>query len=243
MPIPPKLNEIPVYLKDEGRGKVSFVFEDDRSEDFPYDVTLYLKNNDNDTEIAIGTATTLSENVFYFEDEDDNDNTGNYLYDADRHPIGFVKNLTNSFYIKQSELVGGAQPPSLHPGQVHIDNLVVGNEYEFVIDNPWFVNETEQRTYRGTLMPLTYQNLEDPPLRISNYTINGVRQEGFITFPLSSIRAIRTEPSAQQPSGGGKKKKAKKTKKAKKKKAKKTKKAKKSKKAKKTQRKSIRRRR
>jgi hypothetical protein len=218
MPALPKLNEIPVFLKDEGRGKVSFVFEDDRSEDFPYDVTLYLKNNDNDTEIAIGTATTLSENVFYFEDEDDNDNTGNYLYDADRHPIGFVKNLTNSFYIKQSDLVGGAKPPTEHPGQVGINNLDVGNEYEFVIQSPI---DTEQRTYRGRLISKT-----NGTLRITDYTIsNGVRQDGIRSFPLAWVRRA----TILQPVGGGKKKKAKKTKKAKK-----------SKKAKKTQRKSIR---
>ena len=115
MPAPPKLNWIPVLLIDKEPGKVSFVFDNDRSKDLPYNVTLYLKNknknndNDNDTEIAIGTVRTLSDNVFYFEDEDDNDNTGNYLYDADRHPIGFVKNLTNSLYIKQSDLVGGGK--------------------------------------------------------------------------------------------------------------------------------------
>jgi len=111
MPTPPKPNEIPVFLKEEDRGKVSFVFDDDRDKKIPYDVTLYLKNknNDNDTGIAIGTAATLSENVFYFEDEDDNDNTGNYLYDAGRLPIGFVKNLTNKIYIKQPELVGGGK--------------------------------------------------------------------------------------------------------------------------------------
>ena len=232
MPAPPKPNQIPIILKDVKPREVSFVFDDDKG--IPPEVPIYM----NDTDIAIGTVVTLSDNVFYSEEEDDKGNKGNYLYDENRRPIDYVKNLTNSFYIKQSELAGGAQPPSLHPGRVHIDNLVVGNEYEFVMDNPWFVNETEQRIYRGTLMPLMYQNLEDPPLRISNYTINGVGQEGFITFPLSSIRAIRTEPSAQQPSGGGKKKKAKKTKKAKK-----MKKTKKSKKTKKTGRKSIRRRR
>jgi hypothetical protein len=132
---------------------------------------------------------------------------------------------------KQSELVGGAQPPSSHPGRVHIDNLVVGNEYEFVIQVP---DDPQQHIYRGTLMPLTNQDVENPSLRISNYTIDGVSQEGYISFPISFIQ---TEPPSQQPGGGGKKKKAKKTKKAKK--MKKT----KSKKAKKTQKKSIRRRR
>ncbi len=83
-------------------------------------------------------------------------------------------------------------------------------------------------------MPLTHQNLEDPPLRISNYTIDGEPQDGYVTFPFSFIQ---TEPPPQQPSGGGKKKKAKKTKKVKK-----MKKTKKSKKTKKTGRKSIRRR-
>ena len=225
MPTPPKPNEIPVFLKEKGRGKVSFVFDDDRDKKIPDNVTLYMEKDGE--EKVIGTVDQLSDNVFYFEEEPDK--TGNFLFDAGRLPIDFVKNLTNKIYIKQPELVGGAQPPSVHPGQAHRYNFVVGNEYEFVIDNPWFVNETEQRTYRGTLMPLTDQNLEDPQLRLSNYTMNGVHQQGFITFPLTSIRAIRSEPSAQQPSGGGKKKKAKKTKKAKK-----------SKKAKKTQRKSIR---
>lgn len=181
MPTPPKLNEIPVYLKDEGRGKVSFVFEDDRSEDFPYDVTLYLKNNDNDTEIAIGTATTLSENVFYFEDEDDKGKKGNYLYDAHRTPIGWVEQVKNSLYIKQSDLVGGAKPPTEHPGQVGINNLDVGNEYEFVIQSPI---DTEQRIYRGTLISKT-----DDTLRITDYTINnGVRQDGIRSFPLVWVR-------------------------------------------------------
>ena len=107
MPAPPKQNEIPVLLIDEEPGKVSFKFKNDRDKEIPYDVTLYLKNND--TEIAIGTATTLSDNVFYFEDEDDNNKPWNYLHDADRKPIGFVKNLTNSFYIKQSDLAGGGK--------------------------------------------------------------------------------------------------------------------------------------
>ena len=104
---------------------------------------------------------------------------------------------------KSKNLIGGVeqQPPSSHPGRVHIDNLVVDNEYEFVIQFP---DETEQRIYRGTLMPLTHQNIQDPPLRLSNYTRNGVPQEGFVTFPLSFIQ---TEPQPQQPSGGGKKKK------------------------------------
>ena len=185
----------------------------------------------NDTDIAIGTVVTLSDNVFYSEEEDDKGNKGNYLYDENRRPIDYVKNLTNSFYIKQSELAGGAQPPSSHPGRFHIDNLVVGNEYEFVIQIP---NDPQQRVYRGTLMPLTHQNLEDPPLRISNYTIDGEPQDGYVTFPFSFVQ---TEPPPQQPSGGGKKKKAKKTKKVKK-----TKKTKKSKNTNKTGRKSIRRR-
>uniref|UniRef100_A0A6C0ATQ0 Uncharacterized protein n=1 Tax=viral metagenome TaxID=1070528 RepID=A0A6C0ATQ0_9ZZZZ len=226
MPAPPKPNQIPIILKDVKPREVSFVFDDDK--EIPPKVPIYM----NDTDIAIGTVVTLSDNVFYSEEEDDKGNKGNYLYDENRHPIDYVKNLTNSFYIKQSELAGGAQPPSLHPGRVHIDNLVVGNEYEFVIQIP---NDPQQRVYRGTLMPLMYQNLEDPPLRISNYTIDGESQDGYVTFPLSFIQ---TEPPPQQPSGGGKKKKAKKTKKAKN-----MKKTKKSKKTKKTGRKSIRRRR
>ena len=135
---------------------------------------------------------------------------------------------------KSKKLIGGMeqQPPSLHPGRVHMDDLVVGNEYEFLIRAP---NETEGRIYHGTLMSLTHQNLDDPPFRISNYTINGVPQVGFHTFPRSFIAAIRAEPSAQQPSGGGKKKKAKKTKKVKKaKKSKKRKNSKNSKNSKKT---------
>lgn len=127
---------------------------------------------------------------------------------------------------KSKNLIGGMekQPPALHPGRVHMDNPVVGNEYEFLIQRP---NETERHVYRGTLMPLTHQNVQDPQLRISNYTINGVPQVGFITFPLSFIRAIRTEPSAQQPSGGRKKKKRRTKKKKKTQKRKKSKKTKK----------------
>lgn len=219
MPALPKPNEIPVFLKDEGRRKVSFVFEDDRSKEIPDDTTLYLK--DNDTEIAIGIVPELLDTLFYFEEEDDKGKKGNYLYDAHRTPIGFVKNLTNSLYIKQSDLVGGAKPPTEHPGQVGINNLDVGNEYEFVIQSPI---DTEQRTYRGRLISKT-----NGTLRITDYTINnGVRQDGIRSFPLVWVRRA----TILQPVGGGKKKKAKKTKKAKK-----------SKKAKKTQRKSIRRRR
>jgi len=225
MPAPPKPNQIPIILKDVKPREVSFVFDDDK--EIPPEVPIYM----NDTDIAIGTVVTLSDNVFYSEEEDDKGNKGNYLYDENRRPIDYVTNLKNSFYIKQSELAGGAQPPSSHPGRVHIDNLVVGNEYEFVIQIP---NDPQQRVYRGTLMPITHQHLEDPPLRISNYTINGEPQEGHVTFPFSFIQ---TEPPPQQPSGGGKKKKAKKTKKAKN-----MKKTKKSKKTKKTGRKSIRRR-
>lgn len=223
MPAPPKPNEIPVLLIDEEPGKVSFKFKNDRSKVFPHDKPIYV----NGTDIAIGTVSTLSDNVFYFEDEDDNDNTGNYLYDADRHPIGFVKNLTNSFYIKQSDLAGGANPPSAHPEPVGIDNLEVGNEYEFVIQS---LTETEQRIYRGMLI-----SNNNGTLRITDYTINdGVRQDGNRSFPLAWVRraTIPTEPVSSlppPPAGGGKKKKVKKTKKAKK-----------SKKAKKTQRKSIR---
>ena len=127
---------------------------------------------------------------------------------------------------KTKNLIGGMeqQPPSLHPERVHMDHLVVGNEYEFLIQVP---NETEERIYHGTLMPLTHQNLLDPPFRISNYTINGVPQVGFHTFPRSFIRAIRAEPSAQQPSGGGKKKKRRTKKKKKTQKRKKSKKTKK----------------
>ena len=181
---------------------------------------------------------TLADSVFYFEDGDDR-GKGYYLHDAKRKPIDWVEKVKKQFSHKKSELAGGngPQPPSLHSGRVRIDDFVVGNEYEFVVDNPWFVIEPGPRIYRGTLTSLTHQNLEDPQLGISNYTINGVDQEEFIILPLSSIRAIRTEPSVQQPIGGGKKKKAKKTKKAKK--MKKT----KSKKTKKTGRKSIRRRR
>ena len=229
MPAPPKPNERTIYLKGEGRGKVSFVFDDDKNEKIPDDVTLYYRNKD-DEEKAISKVPEVLKTLWVYDDK-------NFLHNATRQPIGFVEEMKNKIYIKQSELAGGAQPPSSHPGRVHIDNLVVGNEYEFVINNPWFVNETEQRTYRGTLMPLTHQNLEDPTLRISNYTIDGEPQDGYVTFPFSFIQ---TEPSPQQPSGGGKKKKAKKAKKTKKaKNMKKT----KSKKAKKTGRKSIRRRR
>ena len=185
-------------MKEQGRGKVSFVFDDDRDKEIPDDVTLYLKNNDND--IAIGTVSTLSDNVFYSEDEDDNDNTGNYLYDADRHPIGFVKNLTNSFYIKQSDLAGGANLPSAHPEPVGINNLEVGNEYEFVIQS---LTDTEERIYRGMLISNT-----NGTLRITDYTINdGVRQDGNRSFPLAWVisATIPTEPvsSLPPPPAGG----------------------------------------
>jgi hypothetical protein len=232
MPAQPKPNEIPVFLKDGTEGKAVFVFDDDRNKEIPSDTPIYL--NDNDTDIAIGTAPELSDNVFYFTDEDDKDNEGNYLYDAKRNPIGFVKNIANSFYIKQTELVGGneAQPPSSHPRSNEINNLVVGNEYDFVIRG---LDNAERRIYRGTLMPIANPNVQDPTLKISNYTMDGVAQDGIRTFPLSWVISDPTEPPPQPPHGGGKKNKSKKTKKVKK-----TKKAKKSKKAKKTQRKSIR---
>lgn len=222
MPAPPKPNQIPVYLIDKGRDNVSFVFDHDRNQEIPDNVTLYYRNKD-DEEEAIGKVPEVLDTLWVYDNR-------NFLHNAGREPLGFVEEMKNKIYIKQSELAGGAQPPSSHPGRVHIDNLVVGNEYEFVIQIP---NDPQQRVYRGTLMPLTYQNLEDPQLRISNYTIDGEPQDGYVTFPFSFIQ---TEPPPQQPSGGGKKKKAKKTKKAKK--MKKT----KSKKAKKTGRKSIRRR-
>lgn len=222
MPAPPKPNQIPVYLIDKGRDNVSFVFDHDRNQEIPDNVTLYYRNKD-DEEEAIGKVPEVLDTLWVYDNR-------NFLHNAGREPLGFVEEMKNKIYIKQSELAGGAQPPSSHPGRVHIDNLVVGNEYEFVIQIP---NDPQQRVYRGTLMPLTYQNLEDPQLRISNYTIDGEPQDGYVTFPFSFIQ---TEPPPQQPSGGGKKKKAKKTKKAKK--MKKT----KSKKTKKTGRKSIRRR-
>ena len=234
MPALPKPDVIPVYLKDGTKGKAVFVFDDDRNKEIPSDTPIYLNDNDTDTDIAIGTVPELSDNVFYFTDEDDKDNEGNYLYDAKRNPIGFVKNIANRFYIKQTELVGGneLQPPPVHPGPNEINNLVVGNEYEFVIQGP---DNAERRIYRGTLMPITNPNVQDPTLRIRNYTIDGVAQDGIRTFPDSWVIRV-TEPL--QPHGGGKKNKSKKTKKVKK-----TKKTKKSKKAKKTQRKSNRRRR
>ena len=231
MPAPPKPNERTIYLKGEGRGKVSFVFDDDKNEKIPDDVTLYYRNKD-DEEKAIGKVPEVLKTLRVYDDK-------NFLHNATRQPIGFVEEMKNKIYIKQSELAGGndPQPPQVHPGLNEINNLVVGNEYEFVVDNPWFMNQPEPRIYRGTLMSLTHEDPDDPQLGISNYTINGVDQEEFITLQLSSIRAILTEPSVQQPIGGGKKKKAKKTKKAKK-----MKKTKKSKKTKKTGRKSIRRR-
>ena len=231
MPTPPKPNQIPVYLIDKGRYNVLFVFDHDKNQEIPDNVTLYYRNKD-DEEEAIGKVPEVLETLWVYDDK-------NFLHNAIREPIGFVEDVKTRFYIKQSELAGGndPQPPQVHPGLNEINNLVVGNEYEFVVDNPWFMNQPEPRIYRGTLMSLTHEDPDDPQLGISNYTINGVDQEEFITLHLSSIRAILTEPSVQQPIGGGKKKKAKKTKKAKK-----MKKTKKSKKTKKTGRKSIRRR-
>jgi len=219
-----------IYLKEEGRGEVSFVFDDDRNQEIPDDVTLYYRNKD-DEEEAIGKVREVLETLWVYGDK-------NFLHNATREPIDFVENLKNKIYIKQSELAGGndPQPPQVHPGLNEINNLVVGNEYEFVIQRP---RQTQQHIYRGTLIHSPHQNVQDPTLKIINYTIDGVAQDGIRTFPDSWVIRI-AEPLQQEspePLGGGKKKKAKKTKKAKK--MKKT----KSKKAKKTGRKSIRRRR
>ena len=103
MPTPPKQNEIPVFLKEKGRGKVSFVFDDDRDKKIQDNVTLYMEKDGE--EKVIGTVDQLSDNVFYFEEEPDK--TGNFLFDFNRGSVDFVKNLTNKIYTKQSELAGG----------------------------------------------------------------------------------------------------------------------------------------
>jgi hypothetical protein len=235
MPVLPKPNEIPVYLikVDPGTNSPEFVFDHDKSKEIPPKVPIYM----NDTNILIGTVESLADSVLYFEEGDDR-GKGYYLHDAKRTPIDWVEKVKNSFHIKQSELAGGngPQPPQVHPGLNEINNLVVGNEYEIVIQRP---RQTQQHIYRGTLIHSPHQNVQDPTLKIINYTIDGVAQDGIRTFPDSWVIRV-AEPLQQEspePLGGGKKKKAKKTKKAKK--MKKT----KSKKAKKTGRKSIRRRR
>ena len=103
MPAPPKQNERTIFLKEEGKGKVNYYFDDDRDQEIPYNVTLYWKKDGK--ERAIGTVLTLSDNVFYLENGPDE--TGNYLFDSNGGSTDFIKDLKNKIYIKQSELAGG----------------------------------------------------------------------------------------------------------------------------------------
>ena len=110
---------------------------------------------------------------------------------------------------KSKKLIGGMdEPPPIHPQMNMINNLTVGEYYDFVLVYPW----GERDIFQGRLLPLTNQHVADPSLRIDDYSINGQPQQGMRSFPRSFVQGVYSissqplqPPQPPQPRGGGKK--------------------------------------